>query len=135
MPFLFIPICSNAIKFTHEGKVGIKLQVTSPPHFENDQKDGKNPGDPCLYRNRDMHMEQNIPPMSETDSCGGKSSCSTCGKESNHQNESVNQMVKSEIKPLPLMDGDENLDFDSDNEIIVWLHCDVYDTGIGIPGK
>lgn len=128
-------LISNAIKFTHEGKVGIKLQVTSPPHFENDQKDGKNPGDPCLYRKRDMHMEQNIPPMSETDSCGGKSSCSTCGKESNHQNESVNQMIKSEIKPLPLMDGDENLDFNSDNEIIVWLHCDVYDTGIGIPEK
>ena len=34
------------------------------------------------------------------------------------------------------MDGDENLDCDSDKEEkITWLHCDVYDTGIGIPGK
>lgn len=129
-------LISNAIKFTHEGKVGITLQVTSAPLFENDQKDGKNSGDPCSYRKADMHMEQNIPSMSESDSCGGRSLHSTCGKESNHQNETVDQMIKSEIKPLPLMDGDENLDFDSDNEEkIVWLHYDVYDTGIGIPEK
>ena len=34
------------------------------------------------------------------------------------------------------MDRDENLDHDSDNEEkIMWLHCDVYDNGIGIPCK
>lgn len=129
-------LISNSIKFTHEGKVGITLQVTSQPLFENDQKDGKNPGDPCSYSKADMHREQNIPSMSESDLCGGRSLHSTCGKESNQQNETANQVAKSEIKPMPLMDGDENLDCDSDNEEkIVWLHCDVYDTGIGIPEK
>ena len=53
-------LISNAIKFTHQGKVGIKLKVISEPSFASD-------------------------------------------------------------KEL--------------NESSVWICCDVYDTGIGIPGK
>ena len=54
----------------------ITLQVTSQPLLkmtENDQKDGKNYGDPCSYSKADMHKEQNIPSMSESDLCIGMS--------------------------------------------------------------
>lgn len=64
--------CSNAIKFTHEGNVGIKLQVISEPSFASDNA-----------LNADTE-EQEQNGLSET---------------------------------------------------LVWICCDVYDTGIGIPGK
>ena len=63
---------SNAIKFTHEGKVGIKLKVISVPSFAS-------------------------------------------GMELNADAEEQNGLTETETS--------------------VWIRCDVYDTGIGIPGK
>ncbi|EEF46820.1 sensor histidine kinase, putative [Ricinus communis] len=63
-------LISNAIKFTHEGKVGINLYVVADP-------------------------------------CFGKA-------DGNHQKSSAKEEAQSQ-------------------ETLVWLRCDVYDTGIGIP--
>ncbi|CAN7005295.1 unnamed protein product [Brassica rapa subsp. trilocularis] len=65
-------LISNAIKFTHEGKVGIKLKVISEPSFAS-------------------------------------------GMELNADAEEQNGLTETETS--------------------VWIRCDVYDTGIGIPGK
>eukprot|EP01018_Ginkgo_biloba_P007092 Gb_39123 [translate_table: standard] len=127
MPYV-IAMTVNAIKFTHEGKVGITLRVTSPPLSEEDQKDRKNPH---------LEREQNKLSTSQSDSClGGTLHDASKGKNSNQHSENNDRLAKLETRSLPSMDGDENLDIESDSqEKLVWLHCDVYDTGIGIPEK
>ncbi|KAL2544543.1 Histidine kinase 5 [Forsythia ovata] len=85
-------LISNAIKFTHEGKVGIKLYVIPEP-------------------------------------CGAI-------KQVPHQNISSDQSPvsvnsKNEDKCLTMEEVQES--HSNSQETIVWIRCDVYDTGIGIP--
>ncbi|XAR71463.1 Histidine kinase [Bertholletia excelsa] len=87
-------LVSNAIKFTHEGKVGIRLYAVNPPALENGEGSDKNPGE---------------------------------GPVKNHK---VDDEPKTPIKNEALMNGDEENHL---NETTVWIRCDVYDTGIGIP--
>ncbi|KAK4389021.1 Histidine kinase [Sesamum angolense] len=82
---------SNAIKFTHEGKVGIKLYVVPEPHSLTKQDSQK------------MSSDQT------TDSA-------TTGKELS----------------IPAMEEDK-VSHPNAEEPVVWIRCDVYDTGIGIP--
>ncbi|KAL0330144.1 UNVERIFIED_CONTAM: Histidine kinase [Sesamum radiatum] len=82
---------SNAIKFTHEGKVGIKLYVVPEPHSLTKQDSQK------------MSSDQT------TDSA-------TTGKELS----------------MSAMEEDKVSHPDAE-EPVVWIRCDVYDTGIGIP--
>ncbi|KAJ9549482.1 hypothetical protein OSB04_022025 [Centaurea solstitialis] len=78
-------LISNAIKFTHEGKVEINLYVIANPYPEGRQEPTINMND---------------------------SSVST--------------------KTGVLLDGDEENELQS-HETVVWIRCDVKDTGIGIP--
>ncbi|KAL2517529.1 Histidine kinase 5 [Abeliophyllum distichum] len=85
-------VSHNAIKFTHEGKVGIKLYVIPEP-------------------------------------CGAI-------KQVPHQNISSDQSPvsvnsKNEDKCLTMEEVQES--HSNSQETIVWIRCDVYDTGIGIP--
>lgn len=78
---------SNAIKFTHEGKVEINLYVVTEP--------SKSKGD-----EHDSQEEQLL----------------------NGQGQNRAQMnEEKETRANP-------------EEAVVWIRCDVYDTGIGIPG-
>ncbi|XP_065848679.1 histidine kinase 5 [Euphorbia lathyris] len=82
-------LVSNAIKFTHEGKVGINLYVVA---------------EPCLEKAERIH----------------DSIAENALKEENDRNGShQNHVIKEEERQFP--------------ETRVWLRCDVYDTGIGIP--
>ncbi|XP_051119351.1 histidine kinase 5 [Andrographis paniculata] len=78
-------LVSNAIKFTHEGKVGINLYVVSEPN-------------------------------SQTNVGTEHRSCNTNGEQNG----------------AAAMDEDETTSH-PDKETVVWIRCDVYDTGIGIP--
>ncbi|KAJ1430157.1 Signal transduction response regulator, receiver domain [Sesbania bispinosa] len=95
-------LVSNAVKFTHQGKVGINLYVVPEPPFAKAEEG-----------HQKMTTDQS------TIAANGV-------KEDKHQ-------------LTPRSRCDQNLD-DTDEgthstETTVWIRCDVYDTGIGIPEK
>ncbi|EYU22050.1 hypothetical protein ABFS82_01G039900 [Erythranthe guttata] len=87
-------LISNAIKFTHEGKVGIRLYVVPEP-------------------------QNGIIKDSETDS----------SNTSNVNDENAPENVRSCVP----MEEDNVSGSNTNVEQVVWIRCDVYDTGIGIP--
>lgn len=82
----YIISCSNAVKFTHEGKVKINLYVITDPCPEDQQKLKINTDEPLLT-------------------------------------------ARSRV----LLDEKKDNGLQS-HETVVWIRCDVQDTGIGIPG-
>ncbi|KAK8991754.1 hypothetical protein V6N11_062750 [Hibiscus sabdariffa] len=120
-------LISNAIKFTHEGKVGVKLYVVPEPPFA---KEGS------------QHASDGSTDKSTTTSASKAESCTSTSKTSCDQNEFHGKKYEglcrnnSLCEPgTPFMNGTA----DGDEEqaelpaTTVWLRCDVYDTGIGIP--
>lgn len=79
-------MCSNAIKFTHKGKVQINLYVTAGPCSEGQQE-------PKLNTDHSSVSTQNGVLLDKRTENGSHS-----------------------------------------HETVVWIRCDVKDTGIGIPG-
>ncbi|XP_010928625.1 probable histidine kinase 1 [Elaeis guineensis] len=113
-------LISNAIKFTHEGKVGINLHVVSEQY-------------PGCQEQHHQDLTAVLPSTrlpkknsSETQSYIDRetSHCSTC-QEGPDQNTSEKHHLTNE-------DPEK---YNQNYEKIVWLRCDVYDTGIGIPEK
>ncbi|KAK9097929.1 hypothetical protein Syun_024974 [Stephania yunnanensis] len=84
-------LISNAIKFTHEGKVGINLYVIPD---RSSQKEG-------------LHQRHTSDPTSG---------------EGLDQNGVADEGTRTPVKSAA-----------SKDETVVWIRCDVYDTGIGIP--
>ncbi|KAH9611483.1 hypothetical protein KSS87_010180 [Heliosperma pusillum] len=96
-------LISNAIKFTHEGKVGIRLYVVPAPytgegdqkfvddHVDNKEKQGENP-----------YGDQNKIDEPKTPSKGGETAFA------------------------------DDRSYAAQSLQTVWIRCDVYDTGIGI---
>nr|CAB3471043.1 unnamed protein product [Digitaria exilis] len=109
-------LISNAVKFTHDGKVGINLQVVHE----------KQPG--CKIEHDKIHKRA-YPGTSTTTAADNQcASPRNCGKDmlncSKHED-----AVQNGVPPC------ENFREDHDGEEVVLLRCDVYDTGIGIPEK
>ncbi|RVW84235.1 Histidine kinase 5 [Vitis vinifera] len=91
-------LISNAVKFTHEGKVGINLYVIPEP------SSGNGEGGPQMFIDDQSTVSANIP---KEEKCLSHLSLAALQKED-----------KENSHPL---------------ETTVWIRCDVYDTGIGIP--
>ena len=111
----FLNHFSNAVKFTHEGKVGINLQVV------HEQQPG------CKMEHKKIHKQAypGTPITTAAENCSLSSrNCDTdtlnCSK---HED-----VVQNGVPTC------ENFREDHEREEVVWLRCDVYDTGIGIPG-
>lgn len=97
-------IYSNAIKFTHKGKVGINLNVVLEPSFA---------------REKDS-LQKTIEDQSSISGNGD-------------QNHAMSNECRSPVKSECPMNEDTKKQPHS-TETTVWIRCDVYDTGIGIPG-
>ncbi|KAK2392017.1 histidine kinase [Trifolium repens] len=97
-------LISNGIKFTHEGKVGISLYVVQEPNFTKAES---------IQKITSGHSTIPLNVVKE---------------EKYGFNDDCRSPVKSECS----MNGDTD-DQHSSNETTVWICCDVYDTGIGIP--
>ncbi|KAL5199244.1 hypothetical protein ABZP36_020447 [Zizania latifolia] len=106
-------LISNAVKFTHEGKVGINLHVL----------DKQPPG--CRIKGVQLHMKTHSA-SSVTAAEHSSASLRNCDKDtlgcSNHED-----ACHTGIPP------NNNFGEHDGGEEAVWLRCDVYDTGIGIP--
>lgn len=99
--------CSNAIKFTHEGKVGINLYVVPEPSNVMKQ-DSQSSEDLSMSQSKDDKK----------------------GEDSSELKDTSNGPERDKI---PMGEDGESRD-SLPEERIVWIRCDVYDTGIGIPG-
>ncbi|KAL7111273.1 hypothetical protein ACP275_05G078200 [Erythranthe tilingii] len=90
---IFTNLVGNAIKFTHEGKVGINLYIVRDPRtiIKQDSQDQSNASD-------------------------------------NNTKDDHNEIFESGVS----MDQEKDSHTNSE-ESVVWIRCDVYDTGIGIP--
>lgn len=108
----FFSFFSNAIKFTHEGKVGINLYVVAQPNSE---------------KLEEVHQKMN----------GDKSNVSANGLTEEKYFSSASQNgsdeCRSPVKSECSRNGDTQEQHHS-TKTTVWIRCDVYDTGIGIPG-
>ncbi|GMP83886.1 hypothetical protein CsSME_00037651 [Camellia sinensis var. sinensis] len=118
-------LISNAIKFTHEGKVGIKLYVVPAP------SSGMGEGFNQKISADRSTFSVNTP---EPDKCLSLSQIGCDWKgfhgqkngECPYKNHTLDDEPKTPDRNGASMDGCED-------EPTVWIRCDVYDTGIGIP--
>ncbi|CAI0438640.1 unnamed protein product [Linum tenue] len=112
-------LISNAIKFTHDGKVGIDLYIVSDPGCGRAEENHKLMLDQVTANGR---KEEQC--TSTSQSCNG------------HQNGYHDDNKHADVKNENTRDrgGEEEEEEECHvQETTVWLRCDVYDTGIGIP--
>ncbi|XP_022874358.1 histidine kinase 5-like [Olea europaea var. sylvestris] len=124
-------LISNAIKFTHEGKVGIKLYIVAEPPSANKQgSDQKISLDQSKVlanikkEDKCLSMSQNI--GDQIDTHRPKDGEDTYGSDT------LKNEPSGPVRNGTMMEEDRERLLNT-QETMVWICCDVYDTGIGIP--
>ncbi|CAL5434838.1 unnamed protein product [Camellia sinensis] len=126
-----VPAEINAIKFTHEGKVGMKLYVVLAPSLG--MEEGSNQKITVDRSTVSVNVHEQDKYISLSQSC-----CDQKGfHEEKHgkgpyKNHTLDDEPKTLVRNGASIDGGEENHLQPD-ETIVWICCDVYDTGIGIP--
>ncbi|PON73151.1 Sortase system response regulator [Parasponia andersonii] len=122
-------LISNAVKFTHEGKVGIKLYVVPTPSWGKEEVCDKK-----------LNAEQSTSPENGVNEDNKQTSQTNCDRKAHqgHGNGSYQNHSHGDEPRTPNKSGaPRNEDMDQEQshspETTVWIRCDVYDTGIGIP--
>ncbi|KAI3453974.1 hypothetical protein Pfo_010637 [Paulownia fortunei] len=119
-------LVSNAIKFTHEGKVGINLYVVPAPSTvvkQGSQKISRDQSTISANTRKDLSTSERNDDQNDS---GRVDEYGTC------ENHKVNNMPRSPVQNGAPMDEDKVTN-PNPEEQVVWIRCDVYDTGIGIP--
>ncbi|CAL5392471.1 unnamed protein product [Camellia sinensis] len=124
-------LISNAIKFTHEGKVGMKLYVVPAP--SSSMEEGSNQK---ITADRstvlvNVHEQDKCISLSQS-CCDQKGFHEEKHGEGPYKNHTLDDEPKTPVRNGALIDGGEENHLQP-AETIVWICCDVYDTGIGIP--
>lgn len=124
-------LTSNAIKFTHEGKVGIKLYVVAEQHLETKQN---------CHEKISLDQSKVSESTQKEDKCLSatqslqRDSCMRNHREASNENDKFNDEPSTPNRSATMMCEEEE-NHSVPQETTVWLRCDVYDTGIGIPGN
>ncbi|CAJ1973612.1 unnamed protein product [Sphenostylis stenocarpa] len=120
---LLTNLISNAVKFTHEGKIGINLYVVPEPTFAKED---------CIQKMTSNHSTIIVNGVKEDKYLSTPQS--GCQKHDDYpsQNHAFNDECRSPVKSECSVNGDTEEQHHS-AETTVWIRCDVYDTGIGIP--
>ncbi|XP_028799043.1 histidine kinase 5 [Neltuma alba] len=111
-------LVSNAVKFTHEGKVGINLYVVPEPSFSK----------------AEASLQKTSIDQSSIRGNGVEDKFLSTPQNSSNQNHASSDEDRSSVKSECLMNGGTE-EQPRSTETTVWIRCDVYDTGIGIPEK
>ncbi|KAL2346632.1 hypothetical protein Fmac_000632 [Flemingia macrophylla] len=123
-------LISNAIKFTHEGKVGINLYVVQEPTFAKEECiQKKTPNQPTTSVNGVKEEKYLSTPKSDRNLLDG---CDKHDDRLSQNHDAFTDECRSPVKSEYSMNGDTEEQPHS-AETTVWIRCDVYDTGIGIP--
>ncbi|KAJ6758726.1 HISTIDINE KINASE CYTOKININ RECEPTOR [Salix koriyanagi] len=122
-------LITNAIKFTHEGKVGINLYVVPDPCNGNAEGNHKKSSGDQSTTNELKEDKPKLSSQSSTDRKGFHSKKYSEGPCPNHFPVDETQ---TPVKNGNTTDGDEGEEPRVPGTT-VWLCCDVFDTGIGIP--
>ncbi|KAL5973935.1 hypothetical protein ACLOJK_030594 [Asimina triloba] len=118
-------LISNAIKFTHEGKVGINLRVV-PEQCSRAME-------MCQSSvSAEVQTEENYSIASKGGSSPEAMQYQRPGEDQDEYNHPVDG-AGSTVKMAALMDNEHIGKHHHSHETVVWLRYDVYDTGIGIP--
>ncbi|KAK8550599.1 hypothetical protein V6N12_039300 [Hibiscus sabdariffa] len=121
-------LISNAIKFTHEGKVWVKLYVVpEPPSAKEASQPRVSDGSTANQSTTNLAEEETCTSTSQTSSgqrgYHGKKQEGSC---QNHSQSEPGTAVRNGT--VDVTEEQEEL-----LETTVWIRCDVCDTGIGIP--
>ncbi|KAJ0031590.1 hypothetical protein Pint_12586 [Pistacia integerrima] len=117
-------LISNAIKFTPEGKVGIKLYVVPEPPFA---KEGS-------YQKSKAYQSTTTSTKEEKNQSTSQNGNEQKGFHDRKRSEDSFQDHSSVDEPRTPVNNGNSVDGDlEEQETTVWIRCDVYDTGIGIP--
>ncbi|KAL4334132.1 hypothetical protein GQ457_07G043800 [Hibiscus cannabinus] len=120
-------LISNAIKFTHEGKVGVKLYVVPEPPFAKEASQCVSNGSTANQSTTNISEEETCTSMSQTSSDQrGFHGKKHEGSSQNHSQSEPGTRVRNGT----IDTSEEQAEL---LETTVWIRCDVYDTGIGIP--
>ncbi|CAL5439394.1 unnamed protein product [Camellia sinensis] len=126
-----VPVEINAIKFTHEGKVGMKIYVVPAP--SSGMEEGSNQkitaDRPTVSVN--VHEQDKCVSLSQS-CCDKKGFHENKHGEGPYKNHTLDDEPKTPVRNGASIDGGEENHLQPD-ETIVWICCDVYDTGNGIP--
>lgn len=116
-------LISNAIKFTHQGKVGINLYVLPYPPIGT--------GEECHKKSTADNSTVSVNGLQEG-TCLPAPQNGLCGHKHGDRNHLHCDALGTPSKSETTMNGNrENKSCSA--ETTVWIRCDVYDTGIGIP--
>uniref|UniRef100_A0ACD5ZGQ7 Uncharacterized protein n=1 Tax=Avena sativa TaxID=4498 RepID=A0ACD5ZGQ7_AVESA len=108
-------LISNAVKFTHDGKVGIKLHLVDKQQAGCEIENGQPP----------MRAHPACPNTTATEnSAASPRNCDTNTSCCSNREDACQNGISSNGTFREYNGGE-----------VVWLRCDVYDTGIGIPEK
>lgn len=124
----FLMFNSNAIKFTHEGKVGIKLYIVPAPRNLSKQNSWKVSADQSTDSaniGKDLSTSRSTGDQKGSHGCGD-------GEGIGDNDEVKNTLNDPERDGIPM--EEDRVSLPEPQEPVVWIRCDVYDTGIGIPG-
>lgn len=129
-------LISNAVKFTHQGKVGINLYVVPEPQFAKEEEcHQKVTEDQSTISANGLKEEKHISsPRSRCD----QNLIDDKKQHDDHpiQNHALSNECRSSFNSECSMNDDDVTDEQTHStETTVWIRCDVYDTGIGIPEK
>ncbi|CAI0438643.1 unnamed protein product [Linum tenue] len=117
-------LISNAIKFTHDGKVGIDLYIVSDP------------GCGRAEENHKLMLDQVTANGRKEEQCTSTSQSCNGHQNGYHDDKLNDNEPRTPVKNENTRDrgGEEEEEEECHvQETTVWLRCDVYDTGIGIP--